>query len=58
LASGGPACKKTVEQCCQQIGGTFIEDTEYMKPLSNPKKGRSGFNFRLLDQMNQKWGLT
>ena len=57
-ASGGPACKKTVEQCCQQIGGTFIEDAEYMKPLSNPRKGRSGFNFRLLDQMNQKWGLT
>jgi len=57
-ASGGPACKKTVEQCCQQIGGTFIEDAEYMKPLSNPKKGRSGFNFRLLDQMNQKWGLA
>ena len=56
-ASGGPACKKTVEQCCQQIGGTFIEDAEYMKPLSNPKRGRSGFNFRLLDQMNQKWGL-
>ena len=56
-ASGGPACKKTVEQCCQQIGGTFIEDAEYMKPLSNPKRGRSGFNFRLLDQMNQKWGF-